>query len=555
MASPSTIVRKHSLQKAGWNPEYRQALEDYVAIVNYVTMHAYDTMWTSYKNNIQMHMGSSWRRAINELLDCKRRKSEWTARRKAEGASAQVINRECEAHIWAPARHLKEMLCTRHPVGRTPFERAIINKLQPVLDSYDNDYEFAENSIYYDAKANPGKHLKAFIWLEMIFAEWGISCTQALPLRSSWVYAHVPLNTTMLVRCVFGEPYNRISGGKEKIQPHINKYWRRTVDLEQDMFCSHGQYEFMGYTMTDGVSISAVRELVDEESGGKKVCKRKRGQPRKQAQQPQQELNTELAEKKVCKRKRGRRRKQVQPAQQQAQQQAQPQQEQNAEPGQQADCAYIHNLPQDMLQSTAGHCVLVDPGRRDMLYMMHEKSTIEDKKVYRYTRNQQRVETRRRKYQKILENEKPANIAAAERSLNAGSRVVPDLELFKDYLRARALVAVDLTRFYNRTMCNQQVGGTMPEVPLHRKLRLSTYINRQRADQKLASRLRKKFSPNAIFVMGNWSARMARYHEPIRGKGWRTLLLLLIQRHSVPSNNKMAQRGEIATEIGRSACV
>ncbi|KAJ2125315.1 hypothetical protein IW147_000961, partial [Coemansia sp. RSA 720] len=97
-------------------------------------------------------------------------------------------------------------------------------------------------------------------------------------------------------------------------------------------------------------------------------------------------------------------------------------------------------------------------------------------------------------------------------------------ELFKDYLRARALVAVDLTRFYNRTMCNQRVDATTPEVPLHRKLRLSTYINRQRADQKLVSRLRKKFSPNAIFVMGNWSAPMARYHEPIRGKGWRTLL-------------------------------
>ncbi|KAJ1858050.1 hypothetical protein LPJ76_001288 [Coemansia sp. RSA 638] len=421
MASPSTIVRKHSLQKARWNPEYHQALEDYVTMVNYVTMHAYG-------------------------------------------------------------------------LERTPFEQAIINELQPVLDSYDNDYEFAENSIYYDVKANPGKHLKAFIWLEIIFAEWGMSCTQALPLRSSWVYAHVPLNTAMLVQCVFSEPYNRISGGKEKIQPHINTYWKRAVDLQQDIFRSHGHYKFMGYMVTDGVSISAVRELVDEEPGGKKVCK-------------------EPAEKTVCKSKRGRPRKQAQPAQPEP-----------VQPQQQADYAYIHDLSQATLQSTTRRCVLVDPGRRDMLYMMHEKSTVEDKKVYRYTQNQQCVETRRRKYQKILENEKPANIAAAERSLNAGSRVVPDLELFKDYLRARALVADDLTQFYNKTICHQRVGATTPEVPMHRKLRLSAYINRQRANQKLVSRLRKKFSPNAVFVMGNWSAPMARYHEPIRGKGWRTLL-------------------------------
>ncbi|KAJ2656300.1 hypothetical protein IW148_005675 [Coemansia sp. RSA 1199] len=87
-----------------------------------------------------------------------------------------------------------------------------------------------------------------------------------------------------------------------------------------------------------------------------------------------------------------------------------------------------------MLQSTARHCVLINTGRDDMLYMMHEKSTIEDKMVYWYTWNQQCVETWQKKYQKIHKNEKPADIMAAKWSLNAGSHVVLDLELFKDYL-------------------------------------------------------------------------------------------------------------------------
>ncbi|KAJ2475481.1 hypothetical protein IWW56_005399 [Coemansia sp. RSA 2131] len=132
---------------------------------------------------------------------------------------------------------------------------------------------------------------------------------------------------------------------------------------------------------------------------------------------------------------------------------------------------------------------------------MHEKSTVQEKDVYRYTCCQQRKETRVTKYKKILEREKKADIvdiAALERTLSASSYIKPDLKLFEEYMRARALVAEQLTRFYNRTMCRQQVGATTPEVPLHRKLRLSAYVNRKRADQLLVNHLRKRFTPERV---------------------------------------------------------
>ncbi|KAJ2502293.1 hypothetical protein GGH96_001228 [Coemansia sp. RSA 1972] len=117
-----------------------------------------------------------------------------------------------------------------------------------------------------------------------------------------------------------------------------------------------------------------------------------------------------------------------------------------------------------------------------------------------------------------------ADIAALERTLKAGSFTIPNLKLFKEYLAAWAKVEAELTDFYNETMCRQQVGATMPMVPLHRKLRLSAYVNQQRADQLLVNRLRERFSPDAVFILGNWGASMAKFHEPIRSKGWRTLL-------------------------------
>ncbi|KAJ2201495.1 Protein phosphatase PP2A regulatory subunit B [Coemansia sp. RSA 522] len=150
------------------------------------------------------------------------------------------------------------------------------------------------------------------------------------------------------------------------------------------------------------------------------------------------------------------------------------------------------------------------------------------------------------KHKRIREREKTAEVVTAERRLRAGSYVVPNLQLFEEYLRARADVAVGLTRHYNETKCRQRDGATTPGVPLHRKLRLSAYINRQQADQLLVNRLRAKFKPmesdpEPIFIMGNWGAPMTRFHEPIRGKGWRRLLkragfeVYLIDEHRTSS--------------------
>ncbi|KAJ2480726.1 hypothetical protein IWW56_002239 [Coemansia sp. RSA 2131] len=479
-------------------------------------------MLTNYSNNVMLQFGSTWRGAVNMLLNCKQRRSALVAQLEAEGKSAPEIKHRCEAQIWGPARRLKESLGTGQPVSTTNEEGVIIQLLWPVLRSYSAGYQFAEQNICYDVKVHPLQHLKAFVQLNMIIAQEKMWFVQALPLRRSWVYSHVPLNTCILVRCIFGEPYKQTPGGKKTIKADINKHWGRAVDLQQDMFQLQKHHQFVGFAMTDGVSISAVCETKEElaETSAKRTCK--------EPQQPQQE---QLAVKRARLSYQPSYLPQLpsvsssymsMPAQQPLAQQL-PQQTQPVQQQRQADCAYISNLSQATLQSTAGRCVLVDPGHRDLLYMIHEKSTVQEKDVYRYTRCQQRKETRVTKYKKILENEKTAEVAALERTLSAGSYIKPDLKLFEEYLAARAEVAVELTRFYNRTMCRQRVGATTPEVPLHRKLRLSAFINRKRADQLLVNRLRQRFSQDAVFVMGNWSAPMAKFHEPIRSKGWRTL--------------------------------
>ncbi|KAG1262298.1 hypothetical protein G6F65_014706 [Rhizopus arrhizus] len=48
---------------------------------------------------------------------------------------------------------------------------------------------------------------------------------------------------------------------------------------------------------------------------------------------------------------------------------------------------HIEGLGQADLKSTEGKCVLIDPGRRDLMYCMKETSTVEEKQTLIFTKN------------------------------------------------------------------------------------------------------------------------------------------------------------------------
>ncbi|KAI7868502.1 hypothetical protein BDF14DRAFT_1712265, partial [Spinellus fusiger] len=62
------------------------------------------------------------------------------------------------------------------------------------------------------------------------------------------------------------------------------------------------------------------------------------------------------------------------------------------------------------LAANIGKCVLIDPGRRDILYCVHEDSTVENKRTCRYTSNQTAIENKLRKLRKLRENLKPDEV-------------------------------------------------------------------------------------------------------------------------------------------------
>ena len=119
---------------------------------------------------------------------------------------------------------------------------------------------------------------------------------------------------------------------------------------------------------------------------------------------------------------------------------------------------------------------------------------------------------------------KPDGVVAAELSLSKCNSKTTSIEKFIKYLEERTKVAPMLQAYYSNEDTpkeNQHTSGLLP----FRKMKLSSFINRIQAEERLARNLRKKFGKDAALVLGDWSAGLVKYHEPIRGIGMRRMLV------------------------------
>ncbi|KAJ2244274.1 hypothetical protein GGI13_006289, partial [Coemansia sp. RSA 455] len=151
----------------------------------------------------------------------------------------------------------------------------------------------------------------------------------------------------------------------------------------------------------------------------------------------------------------------------------------------------------------------------------------------RYSCKQQGKKMHMWRFHKIREKAKKSfpidAISKAESWLAKFDHASLDPAKYKVYVEARAVVWPLLSGFYSKTLTKHPESKhkihkderNNSSYPLHRKLRLSAYINQQQADYFLACNMRAAFGKDAIIVVGNWLVSMTKYHEPIQGKSWK----------------------------------
>ena len=164
------------------------------------------------------------------------------------------------------------------------------------------------------------------------------------------------------------------------------------------------------------------------------------------------------------------------------------------------------------LYKDAHNTVLCDPGRRDLLYCMHEDSTSYTPRTYRYTADQRRKELKvkkRRDAKATLKRKHPA-IQKAMDAISATRCRTASLTDFREYLRIRGLHTPLLRDFYAQSH--------------FRQWKWKTYQYDQQSNNRLVSKIREHFGPDPLLVIGDHSSPNTRFHAPVRGLGMKRML-------------------------------
>ncbi len=159
--------------------------------------------------------------------------------------------------------------------------------------------------------------------------------------------------------------------------------------------------------------------------------------------------------------------------------------------------------------------VAIDPGLSDLLYCVDGDT--KDRNFFRYTQDQRRKETKQKKYSEIILEQKQTiidgkTIVEWETEVSDFNRKTLNITEFKKYLKKKNEVNYRLFSFY--------------EKHIFRKLKLNTYLNIQRSEQRLINSFTKIFGKpeNTIVCFGDFEQKKHRkYKEPTKGKGFRDL--------------------------------
>ncbi|KAI7889741.1 uncharacterized protein EV154DRAFT_591530 [Mucor mucedo] len=131
----------------------------------------------------------------------------------------------------------------------------------------------------------------------------------------------------------------------------------------------------------------------------------------------------------------------------------------------------------EIAQETVGRCVTIDPGRRDLLFFVHQKSTANNPVKFHFTKQ----------------------VTTAERLLINHDSLNRDK--VEHYLANRSNMTGIIQNQYVNFRINHRTAH-----PMHRKLRLSAYFKKQQGNEDLISKLDEQFGVEAVYVMGQLSA-------------------------------------------------
>lgn len=171
---------------------------------------------------------------------------------------------------------------------------------------------------------------------------------------------------------------------------------------------------------------------------------------------------------------------------------------------------YISDLnSSDLKTCETKTLVSVDPGKLSLVYMLDQK-----KNKLRYSAPQRRFESKAKRCQEIIENEKTRQkINEIENTLSLYNSKTVKLNRFKEYIKKKTIVNGLLKKFYY--------------LKLWRKFKWRKWIATRKSEDLFLNRIESTFGKkeDLLICYGNWSRRkQMKYMMPTKGIGLRRII-------------------------------
>ena len=412
--------------------------------LSYILPYEAIDMTTNINNNIQEHFIDHLNKYVNIVFKVKEKSAQITKDNKDK-----IIRKELHKNLYDEISKVKKDLIHFADLTSDQKYHQWIREQKTKL--FPNKISFVKNSIHYDIKANTQDYLISMFHISIELEklnevriqneEKQIRLFNVLPLRTNIVSKNICIDTCALISNFLGDEPTSTHLKDYKKENNQYDLWNRFFKLNKKVFKKGQKYKFSHMIRTDGVSCCVLFVRVD---ANMKPLKKTR------------------KNKTCC-------------------------EEENID--------YIEKIEiTDELRKMKVVCA--DPGMSDLIYC-GAKDTDGKLQTFRYTQNQRRLETRLKKYNKIIdkiskeitiENQ---TIKEIETTLSNYNSKTCNYEKFMKYCLEKNKINYKLYSHY--------------EQHFYKKFKLNRFTNTQKSELKMVKNFQNKFgSPeNTIYISGD----------------------------------------------------
>lgn len=421
-----------------------------------VSSYAFVQMKTAFENNIKSHYADHVRRFINKSFDCGSLSSK-EFHKQLNAVKSDMFNHTLESpeqyHAWIK-HHRKRIIPTDHSIEKL--------------------YE------------EPQSYLKYMIYMSKKLKRMGCKQFQFFPQRTSLIPKHITLDTKALIEMFSdqkGEDLKSVGRIKGivwgKIFKTNNKVFRRRNHIFDHMITTNGYEASILFVNNEHYAINEQRKMDRARASviARQLYKGKSEEEKSGMKQAKKDVKKK--EKNLVKPKR------------------------------KSEFTYLEDATEEeqneLKQRNYG---IIDMGKIRIITMLNNASG----KIFKHTRRDEIQQTKRLSIQRKTQRLRDTEISQLELPLSQYSNKTCKVKEYKEYVRARNAVLLQLSDYY--------------AVPQFRRLQFHLYINKSRTKDKLVGKIQSFLSditpPNSnysvqtdsepVLIFGNWSANKNMKH-------------------------------------------